>query len=80
MDCKKICSLAFDFEKGILEKKASELIKNHLKTCKECKKYFTECKKLIESYPCFERDFKFPENLDIKIKKSLENLEKSSVL
>ena len=77
MDCEFIKENAEEFIKeGFLK----EDIKNHLESCAECRDYILELKKLFSSYPDFEKDFKYPENLEEKIKKSLKNIEKAHSL
>ena len=55
-------------------------IEKHLEICPSCREYIIELKELFSSYPDFEKDFKYPKNLEEKIKNSLKNIEKAHSL
>ena len=77
MDCEFIKENAEEFIKeGFLK----DDIEKHLEICMKCREYIFELKKLFSLYPDFEKDFKYPDDLDEKIKKSLKNIENTAVL
>lgn len=65
-----------EYENGELLSEESEKITEHLKACFECRSFFTGLKKLENLYPNFEKSFSCPQNLEEKLKNSLEKLEK----
>lgn len=77
MNCEFIKENAEEFIKDSFSK---EDIEKHLESCPSCREYISELKKLFSSYPDFEKDFKYPVDLDEKIKKSLKNIEKAHAL
>ena len=80
MNCEIVREDTEEYLKNKLTEKEMNEIKKHLKECCECREYFLGCEKLINSYPDYEKVFPYPKKFEEKLKKSLIDLEKISVL
>lgn len=76
MECEKIKENVEEYLKNELTEKETDVIKKHLEVCGDCREFFSEFQKLKNSYPDYEKKFPYPRNLEEKLKKSLEDLEK----
>ena len=77
MNCEFIREYAEEF---IKENFMKAEIEKHLESCSSCRAYICELKNLFSSYPSFEEDFKYPKDLEEKIKNSIKNIEKANAL